>query len=363
MGKIMTVLGPILPKELGFTSMHEHVLSDARFYRKRWESLGVIPENFEISRHDKVNLENIGLLKQNYYMLDDNLYVDDEGIIELEVADFKKSGGDALVDLSVPGLRSNLLGVRRISEKTGVHIITSTGLYVEESWPDKFIEMTSSMLTQFMVKEIQEGIEGTEIKAGHIKVAINELSERQEDMLKASAHAANETGVSVTVHPGIGIGSGGRRIARILLDEGMNGQRIILCHTDGSFSNQHSIRDLILRPDAWGLTLDYALDLLDQGVNISIDCFGHFSENDWADVAVETEWHRLAGLVALIKRGFSSQIVLGTDCAFKYHYRRYGGFGYCRLTDYIIPLLREIEVSDYDIRRMTILNPARLLAI
>jgi phosphotriesterase-related protein len=108
--------------------------------------------------------------------------------------------------------------------------------------------------------------------------------------------------------------------------------------------------------------LDYALNLLDIGVNISIDCFGHFSENDWADVAVETEWQRLAGLVELLRRGFSPQIVLGTDCLFKYHFRRFGGFGYSRLTGYIIPLLRRIEISDYDIRRMTVVNPSQLLA-
>lgn len=362
MGKVMTVLGPISSEELGFTSMHEHVLSDARFYRKRWEKKGIIPDNTPISRHEKISLENIGLLKQNYYMLDDNLFVDNEEIITLEVADFKNSGGNTLVDVSAPGMRSNLPGIKRISKKTGVHVITSTGLYVEESWPERFRKMTNRELSEYMVKEITEGIEDTGIKAGHIKTAITELSENQENLLAAAAHASKETGASISIHPGLGIGSDGRRIATILISEGMDPDKIIMSHTDGSFG-KHSINELILCPEIWRLNLDYALNLLDQGINISIDCFGHFSENDWADVAVETEWQRLAGLVALLKRGYSSQIVLGTDCAFKYHFRRYGGFGYCRLTDYIIPLLRKIEVSDYDVRRMTISNPARLLTL
>lgn len=361
MSHVMTVLGPIPPEKLGFTSMHDHILSDARFYRQRWDKLGVIPNNFKIPRQNIVSLENIGLLKQNYYMLDDNLIVDDEELITLEVQDYVNSGGKSLVDVSVPGMRCNVLGIKRIAERTGLQIITSTGLYVEESWPANFHKMSIKELADYFAKEIIEGIGDTGIKAGHIKTAINELSEPQENLLKAAVRASLDTGTSVSIHPGLGIGSDGRRIASIMINEGMKPEKIIINHTDGSFG-KHSIRELILHPENWGLTLEHALEMLDLGINISIDCFGHFSENDWADVAVETEWQRLAGLVSLLKKGYSSQIVLGTDCAFKYHFRRYGGFGYCRLTEYIIPLLRSIDVSDYDIRQMIQKNPERLLA-
>ncbi len=35
--EIRTVLGPISPEKLGFTSMHEHVLLDLRVYRRLYE--------------------------------------------------------------------------------------------------------------------------------------------------------------------------------------------------------------------------------------------------------------------------------------------------------------------------------------
>jgi phosphotriesterase-related protein len=263
MNKIMTVLGPISPSKLGFTSMHEHVLADARYYRNRWESMGVIPDNTKISRHEKISLENIGLLKQNYYMLDDNLLVDDEEIIEKEVLEYKESGGVSFVDVSAPGMRTNIYGVKKISEKTGVNIIASTGLYVEESWPEKFHNMDIKELKEYMVNEIEVGIDHTDIKAGHIKTAINELSKRQENVLQAAARASIDTGVSVSNHPGLGIGSDGLRITHILLEEGMDAGKIIICHTDGSFGN-HSIKELILHPETWMLNLDYALKLLDK---------------------------------------------------------------------------------------------------
>ena len=37
MPEIMTVLGPIAPEEFGFTSMHEHILTNVRIYRDLFE--------------------------------------------------------------------------------------------------------------------------------------------------------------------------------------------------------------------------------------------------------------------------------------------------------------------------------------
>ena len=59
----------------------------------------------------------------------------DEEVMTAETADFKASGGDALLDMSAPGLRSDLHAIRRISERTGVNVVTSKGLYMEDSWP------------------------------------------------------------------------------------------------------------------------------------------------------------------------------------------------------------------------------------
>ena len=40
MSEIMTVNGPIDPEDLGFTSMHEHILYDGRVFRRRFEETG-----------------------------------------------------------------------------------------------------------------------------------------------------------------------------------------------------------------------------------------------------------------------------------------------------------------------------------
>jgi phosphotriesterase-related protein len=80
--------------------------------------------------------------------------------------------------------------------------------------------------------------------------------------------------------------------------------------------------------------------VLDQGANISIDCFGHAWSLELTGWILERDFHRLGGLIALVK-----------------------GEGYCRLTKFVIPSLRDVGVSDFDIRQMTVENPARLLAV
>jgi phosphotriesterase-related protein len=362
MTEIMTVLGPIAPEDLGFTSMHEHILFDGSVWRRRYEDL--IPQDLLGMYQDPISLENVGLLRGNLILVEENLVVNDEELMTAELADFKASGGSAVVDMSGIGLRLNVTGTQRISEKTGVHVVITTGFYTEDSWPVQFRDMSVDQFTHHMVKEIEEGIEDTGVRAGHIKAAITDMSERQQRLLKAIARTADQTGASVTVHPGdplIEPGNDGRRIADVLIQAGMPPERIIIAHGDG-YLVERDVKTLVSEPETWGLHLDYHKELMDRGANLGIDCFGHWWEPEILMCTLERDWQRMAGLVALIEAGYSSQIVLGTDTFVKILTRRYGGTGYCRLTDYVVPTLKELGVSDLDIRQITIENPARLLA-
>jgi phosphotriesterase-related protein len=360
MNQIRTVLGPIKPEELGLTSMHEHVLYDGTVYFKRTE--GQFPEDSVVKPDDLVSLDNIGVLQRNFTLSKDACSMFDEDLMTAEMQEFKDSGGQAMVDMSAPGLRCNVPGIKNISEKTGVHVIATTGLYTEDSWPDKFKEMSLEDYYEYMMGEIKDGIEDTGILPGGIKIAITELTKQQELVLRAAGRACNESGLMLTVHPGFAIGNDGRRIVKILKEEGLNLDRVVIAHGDGFFVCS-DLKTLITEPDSWHQTTDYHEELLDQGTNISIDCFGHAYAVELAGMMFERDWQRLGGLITLIKAGYSPQIVLGTDTYLKILTRRGGGEGYCRLTKSVTPALREVGVSDFDIRQMTVENPARLLAV
>lgn len=359
MKQIMTVMGPITPDKLGVTSMHEHLFGNLSSFRSQFESL--IPEKFRDLKDEPVSMQYISLVRRIPQALLDNLVLDDEELICAEVSDFKQSGGDAIVEMSVPGQRFNVKALPHVSEKTGVHVVATTGLYLGFTWPAQFREMTIEQFVKYMLEEIEQGIEDTGIKAGHIKIGIDDLSPREERALRAAARVALQTGLSVTVHPSMRIGADGRKIVKILFEEGMDLKRAIIAHTDYFFI-EYDMKTLVLNPNSWRLRLDYAKEILDKGATLSVDRLGDSTADEIFGIVAESDWQRFAGMVALIESGYSSQIVLGTDSGFKHCLRRYGGESYAHLWNYVVPKLRDLGISEYDIRQMTVENPARLLA-
>jgi phosphotriesterase-related protein len=360
MKQIMTILGPIAPEELGPTSMHEHILMDGR--TAWWQDEPFTSGEYSISSDEPVSLESIGLLRRKWFLSRDNMILDDEELMTAEVADFKAAGGGAMVEVSSIGLRLDLPGIRRISQKTGVHVVATTGLYQDNSWPEHIQSLTVDQLADLMVREIEEGIDDTGIRAGHIgEFGIQDVSERDVRALRAAARASIRTGLSVTAHQATGKPHGHKAID-ILTQEGMDPERIIICHVD-EFLFEREVRVLLKDPDRWRLNLDFARSLLDRGVTISFDLFGHMFDVEINGVALAmvADWQRCVALVRLIDAGYASQIVLGTDTFIKTLLSRYGGEGYAYLINHVVPTLRSLGVCDYDIKQMTVHNPARLL--
>jgi phosphotriesterase-related protein len=361
MSQIMTVLGPITPEELGFTSMHEHILYDGRVFRRRFEF--ALPEDPPVKPEEKVCLETLGQLKHGFIQCWDAMIMEDEELMAAELGDFKAEGGSAVVDMSTPGLRVDPLKTRRVSEMSGVHIVAPTGLYSRDSWPDRFHNMALDDMESYMMQEVEEGIEGTDVKAGHVKVAIEgDFLEPEVDAMKAGARVAAQKGLSMTVHRGMLLGKdGGKRIADILESEKIDPAKVVLAHADGVFA-ERNLQNLIMNPESCVPKLETAREVLDRGYNISIDCFGHYWDAESLGISGTPDWVRMAGLVALIKEGYARQIVIGTDNFIKFLLRRFGGESYCRLTGFVVPVLAQMGIGEDDIHKITVENPARILA-
>ena len=265
MPEIMTVLGPIAPEELGFTSMHEHVLYDGHCFRRRFGSL--IPADAPVKVDEPVTLENLGKLKHGFIMSDDAIVMKDVELMSAELADFKAEGGSAVVDMSTPGLRVDPLATQKVSKQSGVHIVITTGFYSRDSWPESFLAMGQDEMEAHMMQEIESGLEGTDVRPGHVKIAIEEdFSEPEVNALRAGARVAKRTGFSMTVHQGMLLGpDAGPKIADLLAEEGIAFDRVVIAHNDGNFV-ESDLRKLIQDPASWGLQLETARALLERGL-------------------------------------------------------------------------------------------------
>jgi len=363
MTEIMTVLGPIAPEDLGLTSMHEHILYDGTVYRKRFLELLPSQDQLPVKEDDRLSLENIYHHRQNFILSWDGVSMHEQDVMLEELIDFKKSGGSAMIDVSVPGLRSNLTAIKELSQKSGVHVIATTGLYSEDSWPDQFKTMSIKDYEDYMTAEIEVGIENTGIKAGHIKVAIEEgPTEQGIKLLKAAAHVSNASGLPFSIHHGLMMSLDQvRKIVSIILEEGVDPGRTIMCHMQNSIACM-DLKKLVQDPESRQLTLDFNKEIMDQGFIAGHDCFGHDYKLAIFGWLGSTEWQNLAAIYELCKQGYADRIVLATDTYLKILTRRYGGGGYSHLTTSVLPLLKEVGVSEKHIEEMTIRNPAQILS-
>ncbi len=138
MATVNTVLGPVDTADFGFTLSHEHVGTNAAGLRHTY------PE-----------------------------FIDREGIVEQSTAAMKEvydeAGVRTIIDVSTFDLGRDVEMIRRVAEGSGMQVVAATGNHL--AVPRPFGDVSPDVIAELYVREIEEGIEGTGVKAGVIKVA------------------------------------------------------------------------------------------------------------------------------------------------------------------------------------------------
>ena len=251
------------------------------------------------------------------------------------VAEYKKlydKGVRNIVDVTNMDMRRNPLYVKRVAEETGMNIVQATGFYQDKFLPEFVTDYSIKQLTDFMVKEIREGIAETDIKAhiiGEIGTSKNIMMPREEKVFEASVLAHKETGVPITTHTTLG--TYGHEQVAFFKERGVDLSRVVIGHVDltGDF--------------------DYILHMLDQGVYVEFDTVG--KENYQPDLL------RVEMLKEIEKRGYTDKVFLSMDITRKSNMEYMGGIGYSYLLDTFVPLALNNGVSQKFITKMLEDNP------
>ncbi len=342
--KVQSVTGPLSREDLGVTSPHEHVFIDiSAFYTPRKI------KDFDNSEAVKVSIEKLGVLNRDPYALKDNLTMLDFETQQAELEWFKKSGGQTIVDATTKGIGRNPEALKKISENTGVNIIAGAGYYVYSTHPAELEKMTLEEIAETMIKEVTEGLDGTDIKAGIIgEIGISEVfNENERRVLRAAAIAQKKTGVSINVHINPWTVNG-IEASDILIDEGVAPEKICISHIDVEGR------------------IDYIHTLLEKGVYVEFDNFGkeYYVDKDARNSGYGlfiSDVERIRLLKRLIEEGYTDRILLSCDVCLKTLLRAYGGWGYDHLLRNLVPVMLEEGISQKDIDKMLIDNSADFL--
>ena len=343
MSHVMTVRGPINPSELGPTMTHEHVFLDARH---AWSPSDEIIDAEAGTRPFETRLAGVSRWNQSAYR--SNLVQSPEHDYELiseEVGEYVRAGGGTIVELTVIGLNPDPRALARLSGDLGVHIVAGAGFYVQALHPPWVENMSADDLTDFLHKEVTEGLQGSSVRPGIIgEIGTSEaLFDVEERVLRASARVAVETDTPINVHchpPALEVV---QRILDILEEEGHPLHRTSLSHLD-------EITDL-----------DYHRAVLRRGPLVGFDSFGQdgYFEPTWKS---KSDQAKLETMLALVEAGFEDQLLMSQDMHKKHYLLRYGGLGYNHVLARVVPRMKvTYGADDALVEKLLVTNPARFL--
>lgn len=341
----ITVLGEMEAEALGVTLPHEHLLLDLR----NQYAEPADPDRRRLGLR-KVCPETVAAVRRDPYALRDNLLLDDVELAAAEVQRFREAGGQTVVDCTTRGIGPRPGDLATISRRTGVHVIAGCGYYTQDTHPADLADRPVGQIADEIVRDLTEGIDGTGIQAGVIGElgTSREIHPRERKVLRAAARAFAQVPRAIYVHT-YPWGREGLKAARLLIDEGVDAGRVVICHVDVS-------------PD-----VEYLRALLSLGVVIEFDNFGKEFEPDTSDDgfaggAFATDAERVKTLAACLEWGFADRVLITTDICLKCMLGAYGGEGYAHILRNVVPTLRAAGFSATDVDRLLVENPRRVLA-
>jgi len=335
MKKAMTILGPVPADQLGHILTHEHILSDV----PDW---GIQPLYPELLDH-KVTIDILGKLRRDIWSCKDNLRLDESEVSRQEVASFKAKGGGTLVDVTSVGLKRDVHRVAEIARATGCHVVAGTGFYIHSGHPAYVAQETVEELAGWMISEIQEGIEGTGMRAGIIgEIGISSpVHPDEEKVLRAALRTQRATGAPLSIHQW-----GGQcldEIDALVQGEGVSPSNVILCHLTTVTEEQRF----------WAA---------DRGYYLGIDSFGNEFYSDALAGKILQDPGRIEMVKKLIEQGYLRQVMVSNNLGLKMLQKKYGGWGYEHVLVNIKPFMLRMGLPPKAIDTLLYYNPARLIA-
>jgi phosphotriesterase-related protein len=302
LGKVVTVAGAIDPDQMGVTLAHEHVMSTFGAASARYP-------DYDIPR-----------------LLDSVLPY---------LRRVKALGCQTLVDCTAAYFGRHPELLRQLSLQSGLHILTNTGYYgaADDRYvpPHAYLE-TADQLAARWTREWLYSIDGTEIRPGFIKTAVDTgpLSEIDRKLIVAAARTHTQTGLTIQTHTGdnwVAVQS----ILSILRDEQVHPCAWIWVHA-------HNVQNVEL-----------VVQAAERGAWISFDGLNQDSAPHILHLVQEMKRH-----------GYLNNVLLSHD-----------GDSYCNgehrpyhfLFSDFIPSLKETGFSDIEIQRLTVDNPRQAFTV
>jgi phosphotriesterase-related protein len=306
-GIIMTVNGPVSPVEMGVTLTHEHILvdfigADSITYL-RWDRSKVVEKSLPF------------------------------------LSEIKDRGCRTFIECTPAYLGRDPLLLKTLSDLSGLNILTNTGYYgaMDNKYiPSSAFEESADQIAGRWTGEWNNGIEGTGIKPGFIKIGVErrELSDFHKKLVSAAAKTHLNTGLTIASHTGLAVPA--FEELEVLKKEGVSPEAFIWVHAQNEKDLQNHVR--AAKMGAW----------------ISFDGVNDNNIEDYVNIIKNMK-----------ENGLLNKVLLSHDAGWYRPGEENGGSyrGYTSLFEKLIPALREKQFTDQEIDQLMVINPAEAFTV
>jgi len=304
MPEIVTVLGPVPAERLGLTLPHEHVLCDFigadRTGPHRWD-------------REAVYRRMLPLLEEAH-----------------------AAGVRSFFDCTPAYIGRDPELLRRLARATGLNIVTNTGYYKEPFLPPHAFAESEDALAARWVAECEKGIDGTGIRPGFIKIAVNPapLVPVQRKVVRAAARAQRRTGLAIACHTGHA--GAAMEALDLLAEEKAPAGRFIVVHADAIEDRREHLR------------------IWDRGAWVEFDAVG------WKPIE-----HHAELISSFLKERGPDRLLISHDAGWYWAGEPDGGRQkpFTPLLKELVPALHRAGVTTATIHQLLVTNPARVFAV
>jgi phosphotriesterase-related protein len=313
---VETVNGPVDLEELGLTLIHEHFRTTDEAARFQF------PHLYDEAAEWESAMSDAGAIKGH--------------------------GVETVVEPSAMFLHRDAAFSKRVADESRLNVILATGVYTYDHLPQVLSNRSEDEVAQIFVHEIENGIQGTGIKAAFIKCAADEpgVTPNVEKIHRAAARASQQTGRPIMAHSRPASGTGFEQM-RIFNEEGVDPGKVQVAHTGDTDD------------------LEYIERLLDTGCWIGMDRYG-------LDIFLPTE-QRQETVLALLEKGHADRMFLSQDWCSTIDWFTpemeeqlkpvaAPNWSMTFLFEQVIPELRERGMTDEQLNQMMVENPKGWLA-
>ncbi len=305
--KIITVTGEIPASAIGKTLHHEHILVDF-----------------------------IGADSTGYHRWNKNDVVEKVLPYLMEI---KKLGYKSLVECTPAYLGRDPELLKMLSEKSGIQILTNTGYYsaVNAKYiPKHGFTETAEQLAVRWIDEAKNGIEGTGIYPGFIKIAVERkpLEEINRKVVEAACITHKATGLTIMSHTGLAVPA--FQQLEILEQYGVHPSAFIWTHA-------HNEQDF-----------NKQIEAAKKGAWIAFDNFNPNRLDRFVEFAI-----------LMKKEGLLNRLMFSHDAGWYRPGEPNGGEfrGFTEIEELLIPALEKNGLAQQDIYQLFTANPAEAFKI